>query len=200
MQLAVLGFAAFILIFNIVISFTRGFRKSLLRLITVVLAVVAAYFAARAVAATAGREIVLWLEATLGGDPNFAPLFNGEVAAGDAVSLLVKLFVAPLLFLLLFVVIKALLIFLYWILCGVTRPKYADTCVSGKLFIECVEFEFTSDEGLAFSHGPDVAYIGEYSSLEYPINRETIFKVEFKLYVADSLYIKFVWIAESSRT
>ena len=130
MQLAVLGFAAFILIFNIVISFTRGFRKSLLRLITVVLAVVAAYFAARAVAATAGREIVLWLEATLGGDPNFAPLFNGEVAAGDAVSLLVKLFVAPLLFLLLFVVIKALLIFLYWILCGVTRPKYADTCVS----------------------------------------------------------------------
>ena len=130
MQLAVLGFAAFILIFNVIISLTRGFRKSLLRLITVVLAVVAAYFAARAVAVAVGREVVLWLEATLGGDPNFAPLFSGELAAGDAVSLLIKLFVAPLLFLLLFVVIKALLIFLYWILCGVTRPKYADTCSS----------------------------------------------------------------------
>ena len=37
MQLAVLGFAAFILIFNVIISLTRGFRKSLLRLITVVM-------------------------------------------------------------------------------------------------------------------------------------------------------------------
>lgn len=126
MELICLGVAAFILIFNVFISFTRGFRKSLLRLITVLVAAVASFFLARAIAGSMGNEIVLWMEATLGGNPNFAPLFSGEVAAGDAISLIVKMLVAPMLFLVLYIVLKGVLIFIYWILCGVTRPAYRD--------------------------------------------------------------------------
>ena len=130
MELICLGIAAFILIFNIFISFTRGFRKSLLRLITVLVAAVASFFMARAIAGSMGREIVLWMEATLGGDPNFAPLFSGEIAAGDAISTIVKMLVAPVLFLLLYIVLKGVLIFIYWILCGVTRPWHRDSAAS----------------------------------------------------------------------
>ncbi|MBE6605341.1 MAG: hypothetical protein E7639_06550 [Ruminococcaceae bacterium] len=126
MELICLGVAAFILIFNVFVSFTRGFRKSLLRLITVLVAAVASFFLARAIAGSMGKELVLWMEATLGGDPNFAPLFSGEVAAGDAISQIVKMLVAPVLFLLSYIVLKGVLIFIYWILCGVTRPEHRD--------------------------------------------------------------------------
>lgn len=130
MELICLGIAAFILIYNLIISFTRGFRKSVIRLITVVIAAVGSFFLARAIAGSMGNEIVLWMQATLGADPNFAPLFSGEVAAGDAIGLMIKMLVAPLLFLLLYILVKGILIFLYWILCGVTRPWHADTAGS----------------------------------------------------------------------
>ena len=130
MELIFLAFCAFILIFNLLISMIRGTRKTVLRLLTVVIAAVAAFFLARAIGAAFGDEVALWLEATVGGDPNFAPLFNGEVAASDAIAVMARMLFAPLAFLVLFVVLKGLLIFLYWILCGVTRPDYADSAAS----------------------------------------------------------------------
>ncbi|MBR3862373.1 MAG: hypothetical protein IKM42_01810, partial [Clostridia bacterium] len=72
MELILLAFCAFLLISNIFLAFTRGLRKSLLRLATAVLAVVAAYFLSRAIAASIGSEIALWLKVTFGGNPNFA--------------------------------------------------------------------------------------------------------------------------------
>lgn len=130
MEIIFLAFCAFILIFNLLISMIRGTRKTVLRLLTVVIAAVGAFILARVIATNFGDEVVLWLEATVGGDPNFAPLFNGEVAASDAIAVMAKMCFAPIAFLVLFVVLKGLLIFLYWILCGVTRPDYADSAAS----------------------------------------------------------------------
>ena len=123
MDLIILAVCAVTLFLNVFISFTRGTRKSLLRLLTAVVAVVAAYFLARTIAASFGEEIALWMKTTLGSDPNFAPMFEGEAGADKAVGVLVQMLVAPLLFLLLYWVLKAVLLVLYWILSAVTRPK-----------------------------------------------------------------------------
>ena len=130
MELILLAFCAFLLIFNIFLAFTRGLRKSLLRLATVVLAVVAAYFLSRAIAASIGSEIALWLKVTFGGDPNFAPMFSGEAGADKAVGTLAQMLVAPMLFLLLYWVLKAVLLLLYWLLSAVTRPATVDSASS----------------------------------------------------------------------
>ncbi|MBR2312296.1 MAG: hypothetical protein IKA46_03305 [Clostridia bacterium] len=130
MELILLAFCAFLLISNIFLAFTRGLRKSLLRLGTVVLAVVAAYFLSRAIAASIGSEIALWLKVTFGGNPNFAPMFSGEAGADKAVGTLAQMLVAPLLFLLLYWVLKAVLLLLYWLLSAVTRPATVDSASS----------------------------------------------------------------------
>ena len=130
MELILLAFCAFLLISNIFLAFTRGLRKSLLRLATAVLAVVAAYFLSRAIAASIGSEIALWLKATFGGNPNFAPMFSGEAGADKAVGTLAQMLVAPLLFLLLYWVLKAVLLLLYWLLSAVTRPATVDSASS----------------------------------------------------------------------
>lgn len=130
MELILLAVCAFILISNVFLAFGRGMRKSLLRLATVVLAVVVAYFLSRAIAANFGEEIALWLKVTFGGDPNFAPMFSGEAGADKAVGTLAQMLVAPLLFLLLYWVLRGALFLLYWLLSAVTRPSTADTAAS----------------------------------------------------------------------
>ena len=130
MELILLAVCAFILISNLFLAFTRGLRKSLLRLATAVLAVVAAYFLSRAIAASIGSEIALWLKVTFGGNPNFAPMFSGEAGADKAVGTLAQMLVAPLLFLLLYWVLKAVLLLLYWLLSAVTRPATVDSASS----------------------------------------------------------------------
>lgn len=130
MELIFLGVCAFILIFNLFVSFSRGMRKSLLRLGTVVVAAVAAFFMARGIAGKFGTEIALWMEATLGTSESFAPLFRGAASAGDAIAVFVKMILAPLLFLILYGVLKGVLFLLYWVLANATRPEYRDTAKS----------------------------------------------------------------------
>ncbi len=130
MELILLGVCAFILIFNLFVSFLRGTRKSLLRLGTVVAAAVAAFFMARGIAGKFGTEIALWMEATLGTSESFAPLFRGAASASDAIAVFVKMIFAPLLFLILYGVLKGVLILVYWALANATRPEYRDTAKS----------------------------------------------------------------------
>ncbi len=127
MELILLGACAVILFFNLFMALVRGVRKSLLRLGTVVAAAVAAFFLARAIAGRFGTEIALWLQATLGLNTDFAPLFEGAASAGDAIALFVKMLLAPAVFLLLYIVLKGVLILVYWILANATRPPYRDT-------------------------------------------------------------------------
>lgn len=130
MEIALFGFCAFILIFNLLMSLMRGMRKSLLRLGTVVVAAVTAFFLSRSIASNFGTEIALWLQATAGIDTDLAPLFEGAASAADAIALFVQMIVAPALFLLLYVVLKGVLILVYWILANATRPPYKDTVKS----------------------------------------------------------------------
>ena len=130
MELILLAVCAFILIFNLFVSFSRGTRKSILRLITVVIAAVAAFFMARGIAGKFGTEIALWMEATLGTNQSFAPLFRGAASSVDAIAVFVKMILAPLLFLILYGVLKGVLILVYWLLANATRPEYRDTAAS----------------------------------------------------------------------
>ena len=127
MEIALLGACAFILIFNLVMALIRGMRKSLLRLGTVVVAAVVAFFLSRTIAGNFGTEIALWLQATAGINTDFAPLFEGAASAADAIALFVRMLLAPALFLLLYIVLKGVLILVYWVLANATRPPYRDT-------------------------------------------------------------------------
>ncbi len=130
MELIFLGVCVLILIFNIFVSCLRGMRKSLLRLGTVIVAVIAAFFMARGIAGKFGTEVALWLEATVGADPNFAPLFCGAASASDAIAVFIKMILAPLFFLILYIVLKGVLLLVYWLLANATRPEYRDTAKS----------------------------------------------------------------------
>lgn len=130
MELIILGFMALVVALNIFLALIRGTRKSLWRLFTSVLSAVLAFFIARTAAASFGEEIAMWLKITYGGDPTFLPLFAGEAGADVAIGTLVSMLVAPVLFLLLFWVLKGMLFLLYWLLCAVTRPDTVDGAAS----------------------------------------------------------------------
>ncbi len=130
MELIILAVCALVLISNVVLALGRGTRKSLLRLATALVAAVAAFFLARAIAGNVGDEVALWLKATLGGDAAFSPLFAGEAGADQALGTLSQMLVAPLLFLLLFWALKGVLFLLYWLLAAVTRPETVDGAAS----------------------------------------------------------------------
>ena len=127
MELILLCACAFILVFNLFMALVRGVRKSLLRLGTVVVAAVAAFLLAPAIAGKCGTEVTLWLQATVGANTDFAPLFEGAASAGDAIALFVKMLLAPAVFLVLYIVLKGILILVYWILANATRPPHRDT-------------------------------------------------------------------------
>jgi len=126
MELMIPAVCAFILISNLLLAFFRGTRKSLLRLGTAVLAAVVAFFVARAIAAGVGDELALWLKDAAGGDAALTPLFEGEAGADKALGTLLEMLVSPILFLLLFWVLKGILFLLYWLLNVVTRPEAKD--------------------------------------------------------------------------
>ncbi|MBQ3064427.1 MAG: CvpA family protein [Clostridia bacterium] len=120
MELILLGVCLFILAFNLLVSTLRGARKSVLRLITAVLAMVVSFFLARALANAVAELLMPMIERALGGSPTFAPFFNGEIPADDVIAVFAKMLVAPLLFLLLYMVLKLLFLIIFAILKALT--------------------------------------------------------------------------------
>ncbi len=116
MNMVLLGICLFILLFNVLVSAVRGARKSILRLLTVIFSAVAAFFLSRALCVKMAAWLLPQLQELFAGNETLAPFVNGEIAAGDAVTLLAEMLVAPLLFLLLYVIIKLLTLIVFAIL------------------------------------------------------------------------------------
>ena len=116
MKAVLLGVCLFILVWNVLVSAVRGVRKSLLRLLTALLAAVAAVVLSRLLCVRIAEWLLPQMQQLLGEHEVFAPFFNGEIAANEAIALLAEMLVAPLLFLLLYMLLKALLLILFAVL------------------------------------------------------------------------------------
>lgn len=120
MRLLLLGICIFILLFNIVVSFFRGTRKSLLRLATVVVAMVGAFFLARATSENFGVSLALKIEQALSAIPDLAPLFEGNAATDDVIAAFAEMLVTPVIFFVSFFTVKSFLLIPYRILVTLT--------------------------------------------------------------------------------
>ena len=116
MELIILGVCLFILLFNVLVSTVRGARKSVLRLLTALLAAVSAFFLSRLLCVKAAEWALPRLRQAMAGNETLAPFFNGEIAVGDAAAVLTEMLVAPLLFMLLYILIKAVLLVAFFLL------------------------------------------------------------------------------------
>lgn len=117
MQYIILGATVLILVVNVLVGMRRGFSRGLLRLITLLIAVTAAFFAAKAVAGSVAQRVAPALEQTFSSDPNFVTFLQNNPEIGLSVGALAQMLVAPILFLLFYILFKIITLVVYWILC-----------------------------------------------------------------------------------
>lgn len=117
MQYIVLGATALILVLNVLVGMRRGFSRGLLRLITLVISAVAAFFSAKAAAASVAQRAVPALEQAVASDPDFAAFLQDNPVVGQSMGALTQMLIAPLLFLLFYILFKIVTLVLFWILC-----------------------------------------------------------------------------------
>ncbi len=120
---AMLVLCGLILLWNIFVAFCRGTRKTVIRLITVLLAAVGAFFAARICAERLAGMMLNLLQDNLSSEPVIADLLASDGSAGAAVVVMVQMLAAPLLFLVGYIGLKFVLVIPYWIAALITRPK-----------------------------------------------------------------------------
>lgn len=117
MQYIILGATVLIMVVNILVGMRRGFSRGLLRLVTLLVAVVAAFFTAKAVAASVAQMIAPALTQVFASDPDFAAFLQSNPVIGQSVGALTQMLVAPILFLLFYILFKIITLVVYWILC-----------------------------------------------------------------------------------
>lgn len=120
---AMLVLCGLILLWNIFVAFCRGTRKTVIRLITVLLAAVGAFFAARICAEEMAGLALTFLQDNLSSEPAMADLLASDGSAGAAVVVMVQMLAAPLFFLAGYIGLKFILVIPYWIAALITRPK-----------------------------------------------------------------------------
>lgn len=121
MQYIILGVTVLIMLVNVLVGLRRGFSRGLLRLITLLISAVAAFVAARSLAATVAQRVVPALEKAVAADPDFAAFLQENPAIGQSAGALTQMLIAPLLFLLLYIVFKIITLVVFWILCIFVR-------------------------------------------------------------------------------
>lgn len=121
MQYIILGVTVLIMVLNVLVGMRRGFSRGLLRLITLLISVVAAFACARSLAATVAQRVVPALEQAVAADPDFAAFLQNNPVIGQSMGALTQMLIAPLLFLLLYIVFKVITLVVFWILCIFVR-------------------------------------------------------------------------------
>ena len=130
-SLGITVFAAACVIFGIILGLRRGFTKTLIRIITVVAAAAISYFLSISLT---GQIDILFADKTLeevilSVYPSYETAVAAEtreiIAAFDAetaqliLDVVVAIIVSPLLFIISFYVVKAVLLIVYWLLCAI---------------------------------------------------------------------------------
>ena len=117
---AMLILCGLILLYNVFVAFCRGTRKTVIRLTTVAIAAVGAFFVARIGAEQFVQLMLTMLQDALPSEPAMADLLASDGSAGAAVVVMVQMLSAPLLFLSAYILLKLILIIPYWIAALIT--------------------------------------------------------------------------------
>jgi hypothetical protein len=117
LQYIILGVTVLIMALNVLVGLRRGFSRGLLRLITLLISAVAAFVCAKSLAASVAQSVVPALEQAVASDPDFAAFLQNNPVIGQSAGALTQMLVAPLLFLLLYIVFKIITLVVFWILC-----------------------------------------------------------------------------------
>ena len=120
---AMLILCGLILLYNVFVAFCRGTRKTVIRLTTVAIAAVGAFFVARICAGQFVQMMLTMLQNALSSEPAMADLLASDGSVGAAVVVMVQMLSAPLLFLAAYILLKLILIVPYWFAALITRPK-----------------------------------------------------------------------------
>lgn len=117
LQYIILGVVLWIVVINVLVGMRRGFSRGLLRLVTLLASAAAAFFAAKATAAKVAQMVIPTLEQSLAANPDFATFLQDNPVIGQSVGALTQMLIAPLLFLLFYILFKLVTLVIYWILC-----------------------------------------------------------------------------------
>lgn len=117
MQYIFLGVTVLIMALNVLVGLRRGFSRGLLRLITLVAAVVAAFVAAKNTAVIVAQIVASALEQNFVSDSDFATFLQNNPVIGQSAGALTQMLIAPLLFLLFYILFKLVTLLLYCFLC-----------------------------------------------------------------------------------
>ena len=117
MQYIILGATVLIMVLNVLVGLRRGFSRGLLRLVTLLVAAVAAFFAAKAASASVAQMVAPALEQTFASNSDFAAFLQNNPVIGQSVGALAQMLIAPILFLLFYILFKSITLVVYWILC-----------------------------------------------------------------------------------
>lgn len=115
-----------ILLWNVLLAFKRGVRRSLLRLATAAAAAVGAYFLTKPISAAIVGVVLPMVEGWLAAMPELAGALAGNPEAALAIAALVQMLTAPILFLTLYGVAKLVLLVPYYLLAFITTPHKTD--------------------------------------------------------------------------
>lgn len=116
MQYIIMIATLLILVVNILFGIKRGVYRGLLRLGTLLLAAVAAFFLAKGLSASIAEMIVPVVEEALAASEEFSAFLAENPVVGQSVGMIAQMLVAPLLFLLCYMVLKVITWVAYFIL------------------------------------------------------------------------------------
>lgn len=123
MQYVILLVTLLILAANVLFGIKRGLFRTLLRLGTVLLAFVAAFFLSKMLSAMAAATLRPVLESLLSSNTELADFLAQNPEVGDSLGALLQMFVTPLLFLLCYMLLKCASWLAYFLLRLVCRVK-----------------------------------------------------------------------------
>lgn len=119
MQIPLLLAALLILIADMLFGFLRGLGKTVVRLITMIVSAVAAYFAAKGLCRAFESSMLDTVKGFLQENEALLTLFEDNPELLTSLGVLAEVLVAPLLFLVCYLVFKFLTFFAYIIICGI---------------------------------------------------------------------------------
>lgn len=134
MQLYLLAVALLILVTDMLFGFGRGFGKSLVRLATQLASAVVAFFAAKALSKAFSNVGQEYLISFLQSNEAVKTFFADNPDALESVCLLAAGLIAPMLFFVLYLLIKFLSLIVYSIICGVFHIGAKAVDVNGKRY------------------------------------------------------------------
>ena len=112
-----------ILIGNALYGIKRGFFRGLLRLGTILLAMVGAFYLSRVLSGTAVTVLEPWLNKTLSSNASLAELLEENPAVLESVGALARMLVTPLLFFVCYVLLKPVTWLIYFVIRSVFRIR-----------------------------------------------------------------------------